>query len=106
MGMRIIRKNEDDNSPWYWALNGSDLHKLDLATGESTQLAPRVGYWIALSPDETHLAYLNSGHIGVLDLTTGNSREAEIITKYPPSILTYPLDIVWSPDGKIFSLVI
>lgn len=84
----------------YWASNGRDLFKLDLTSGETTQLSPRIGNWLALSPDEKFLGFLDSGRIGILELENGQSRDAEIESNLDPSIMTHPLHMVWSPDGK------
>lgn len=84
----------------YWAFNGRDLYKLDLATGESIQLSPPVGNWIALSPDEKLLGYLTSDRIGILELESGQSREAEVERPQDPSTISHLVHMVWAPDGR------
>ncbi|HZU86774.1 MAG TPA: hypothetical protein VFF78_04795 [Anaerolineaceae bacterium] len=89
-----------------WAWNGGDLYRLDLNTGETMQIASPSGYWLALSPDETRLAYLGD-KLGIYTLLDGSTREAELKIEeeyFARSIPIYLLDMVWSPDGK--SLII
>jgi hypothetical protein len=57
-------------------VNGSDLLRLDLETGQATRLLPDVGLSLALSPDETTVAYVGYGGRGltVHDLMTGEEQ--------------------------------
>jgi hypothetical protein len=82
--------------------HGSDLQRLDLQTGEVTELAPKVGYWLALSPDERTLAYLSFEKGLVLrELLTNEERSARpAIYKAYPGVIIFVSHLVWSPDGK------
>ncbi len=75
-------------------VNGSDLYRVELTTGQVTQLMPEAGLWLALSPDETQLAYMAYGGRGLVvrGLASGVEREA----KLPQGAQAG--NIVWSPD--------
>jgi dipeptidyl aminopeptidase/acylaminoacyl peptidase len=77
-------------------VNGSDLHRVELATGQVTHLMPEAGLWLALSPDETRLAYIAYGGRGLVirDLASGSEREI----KLPEGAQAG--HIVWSPDQR------
>lgn len=82
---------------------GSDLWRLNLDTGEVEQLAPKVGYWLAVSPDERTLAYLaySQGGLVLRDLTSGYERQTgfDMDAQYP-DVLVYKSNLLWSPDGN------
>ncbi len=80
--------------------NGSDLHRLDLATGQVITIAPSVGSWLALSPDENFLAGLGGRQLAVYDLTKQFSQ----IIKLTDDDTTQFGHTVWSPDGKKIAL--
>jgi hypothetical protein len=82
---------------------GTDLYRFDLDSGETTQLAPQLGYWLALSPDQTMVAFLTkSDTLKIRNIETGNEQEISIDEqqKHPNSILTHTSHLIWSPDGK------
>jgi hypothetical protein len=87
---------------------GSDLHRLDLQTGEVTEIVPRVGYWLALSPDEQTLAYLSFERGLVLrDLASGDERQVELdIEADHPETPIHKSDLLWSPDGNSIVLTV
>jgi len=83
--------------------NGSDLWQLNLVTGQVKEIVPKVGGWLALSPDETRLAYLSywPPQIIVRDFETGEDKTADLeILKEYPHLITYGSHLIWSPDGK------
>lgn len=88
--------------------HGSDLHSLDLQTGEVTEIVPRVGYWLALSPDETTLAYLSFEKGLVLhNLTSGDERRVHLnIEDAYPETPIHESNLLWSPDGNLLVLTI
>lgn len=81
--------------------NGTDLWRMDLGDGTTTQLVPEVGLALALSPDEQTLAYIGRGPQLVLrDLASGAER-----------VLPLPADtqaggIVWSWDSSLLMLTV
>lgn len=79
-------------------VNGGDLVRVDLATGQSEQVVPDVGLWLSLAPDEQTLAYIGYGGRGlVLRDAAGNEREQPL--DYGPK--PYQAGkILWSPDQK------
>lgn len=81
-------------------VNGSDLLRVDLATGAVTQLAPPVGSSLALSPDETQLAYVGWGRdteLVVQPLHGGESVRVPLATE---GDAVQAGNIIWSPDGQ------
>ncbi len=85
--------------------NGVDLHRLDLATGEVTELLPEAGLWISLSPDEAQVAYIAFGDRGLVtrDLTTGAESAAALDL---PALNAQAGAIVWSPDAARLALTL
>lgn len=86
-------------------VNGSDLKRLDLATGEVTALVPQAGPWMSLSPDERTLAHVAGGQRGLVlhDLATGQERAVPL----PVESGTWQAGaIVWSPDGASLALTV
>lgn len=79
--------------------NGSDLHKLDLITGDSIQLLGPVGNWLALSPDGNQLAAAGPEGLVVYDLKSGEKRGVPLDDGAPGWI-------TWSPDGGALVLTI
>ncbi|HXF68317.1 MAG TPA: hypothetical protein VNK89_00790 [Thermoflexus sp.] len=85
-------------------VNGSDLHRVDLNSGEVVGIIPPVGLWLSLSPDETMLAYIGYGNRGLVirDLATGMEREV----KLNPGEDYQAGHILWSPDGRAIILAL
>jgi hypothetical protein len=79
-------------------VNGSDLVRVSLATGEVETLVPSSGLWLALSPDETRLAYIGYAARGLVvrDLASGEEQETNLDPGGPYSAG----DITWAPDGS------
>lgn len=86
-------------------VNGSNLIKVDLKTGEKVELAPRVGLYLSLSPDETQLAFIGYGERGLVirNLVTGRDRETGLLREseqYGAGL------ILWSPDRSALVLTL
>jgi hypothetical protein len=80
-------------------VNGGDLWRLDLDTGEIAELLPFVGLVLALSPDDTQLAYFGSYGKGMTlnDLATGNEQPIEL----PSFGDAWDIGgLMWSPGGR------
>ena len=79
-------------------VNGSNLLKMDLNSGEMTEILPSSGLWLSLSPDEKTVAFPGYGDRGLVlhDLATGEEREV----KLDPGREYSAGHIVWSPDGQ------
>lgn len=84
-------------------VNGGDVQSLDLATGQVTELMPEQGLWLALSPNETQVAYIGYGDRGLIirDLATGQERPIDIPRPVPSATMGA---IVWAPDGSALAL--
>ncbi len=80
-------------------VNGSDLWRLDLTSGEVAQLAPDLGLSLSLSPDEQTLAYRAYGdrELVLRDLLTGQARAVPVAGGQPAGGFGR---LTWSPDGK------
>lgn len=82
---------------------GTDLFRFDLENEETVQLAPKLGYWLALSPNQTSIAYLtNTNTLKIRNIETGEEVEISIEekNKYSEPTLTYLSNLIWSPNGK------
>jgi Tol biopolymer transport system component len=79
-------------------VNGSDLQRVDLLQGSVTEILPGVGFWLALSPDESRLAYIGYRQRGLIvrDLATGEEREIGLDNNVESARLGH---ILWSPGG-------
>ena len=84
---------------------GYGLRRFDLLTGEDTLVLEKRGTWLALSPDETKLAYVQGwdGNVTLLDI----EKQTEQTVPFPPITDVYGLVdttdyIYWSPDGNSF----
>ncbi|MGP4114474.1 amidohydrolase family protein [Streptomyces sp. 4N509B] len=77
------------------------IHRLDLATGETTTLASGGRVFPALSPDGTRLACLDmSGNLLLTDLASGEER----VLAPPVGGNGLPGAPSWSPDGRHIAL--
>ncbi|MFN2136518.1 MAG: hypothetical protein ACK2UK_11225 [Candidatus Promineifilaceae bacterium] len=84
--------------------NGGDLWRLDLQSGEVSEIAPYIGLVMALSSDEARLAVNASYGRGFLlrDLATGVEQPVPL----PEAAQGWAIaDIQWSPDGRAVLLV-
>ena len=82
---------------------GLDLNRIDLNTGEIVTILDDGGTWMALSPDEKKLAYIDTfgGNVSIVEI------ESTDIQTFPlPPIenemkyVTDTSDLYWSPDGN------
>ena len=78
-------------------VNGSDLARLDLETGQLVELVPTVGLWLALSPDESRLAYIGSYGRGLVIRDLANGEEVEF--SLDPGKPYAAGEILWEPEG-------
>lgn len=72
------------------------------------EIIPRVGYWLALSPDETTLAYLcfEKGLI-LQNLASGDELEVNLdIEREHSGELVYKSHLLWSPDSDLIVLTV
>jgi hypothetical protein len=89
-------------------LNATDLHRFDVRTGDNVELLPSglIGD-LALSPDETSLAYTSfngqSIVVAVRDIATGNEQSVVVADTGPGG---QSGNIVWSPDGTQLLLTV
>lgn len=85
-------------------VNGSDLWRVDLSNGFQRQVVPSVGLWLALSPDESLLAYIAYGDRGLVvrDLRDGSERAVRL----DPGGPYQAGEILWSPDGERLALIL
>jgi hypothetical protein len=83
-------------------VNATDLYRVDLNTGAVTQIAPSVGLWLALSPDETKLAYAGFRERGLVvsDLATGREQETGLKLRQNANFGDAIGRILWSADGS------
>jgi hypothetical protein len=82
-------------------VNSSDLQRLNLQTGKVTQLMPGSGLAMALSPDETQVAYIAYYGRGLVirELATGKERELKLPEGLGGSL-------VWAPDASALALTL
>jgi hypothetical protein len=85
-------------------VNGSNLLKVNLNTGETVEIVSHIGLWLSLSPDETLLAYMGYGERGLVirELATGNEQQVGI-TAGEDHTAGY---IIWSQDGEAVILTL
>ena len=79
--------------------NGFDLHKLNLTTGESTQLLAEGGLWLAVSPTETEVAFVRGTQLTLHTFDTGEARAMALPEGQAGQI-------VWAPSGNQLALTI
>lgn len=72
--------------------NGYDLHKLDLTSGESTSLLEEGGLWLAVSHDETQVAYVNGTTLTLHTFATGEERTVALPEGQAGGVLWAPSD--------------
>jgi hypothetical protein len=88
-------------------VNGSALQRVDLSDGDVTEVVPSLGLWLALSPDETTLAYVGYGDRGLVlrDLASGRERQTPIEATEDAGD-AHLGHVVWSPDGEVLMLTV
>jgi hypothetical protein len=79
--------------------NGSDMHRLNLMTGEVEEVASG-GYWFALSPDENRLAYLSYKRGLVVHYLESDSETELQFNLGPEPEFWDVIDLMWSPDSN------
>jgi dipeptidyl aminopeptidase/acylaminoacyl peptidase len=79
----------------------TDLQQVNLENGATDDLLPDSALALALSPDDSQLAYFGRGLI-LRDLATGEERE----TKIDPGKDFNVGNILWSPDGSALALTL
>jgi len=82
-------------------VNGGDLQRADLGDGQVTEVAPMLGFWLALSPDERTLAATSGGRLILRDLATAAQREVALV---PDNVFAPLGKIAWAPDGSALVL--
>jgi Tol biopolymer transport system component len=83
--------------------HGTDLWRLNLQNGQVVRLTSQVGHWLALSPDETTLAYLSGGDVlGLRDLESGRESRVTltVASVYSAEKWVHNENLLWSPDGR------
>ncbi|MEN6571709.1 MAG: hypothetical protein ABFD24_07700 [Anaerolineaceae bacterium] len=85
--------------------NGSDLWSVDITSGKIQQLQPMQAYFLALSPDETRLAYIEQVS---LDLVFKNLQNGKVEKRLSldPDLPFDAGDLFWSPDGSMLVLTV
>ncbi|MBA4383369.1 MAG: hypothetical protein C0410_01400 [Anaerolinea sp.] len=86
---------------------GSDLLKYTLSSESTIKIAPNLGNWVALSPDQTKVAFLTSeGDVIIKDILLGDERKINIDYSY--EVYLHPSNLIWSPDNKelLFTIAI
>ncbi len=85
-------------------VNGSTLEKVDSVTGKVTELFEGWAFTIALSPDETQLAYIAEGHYELVfrDLASAQERRVDL----DPGWDFQAGYLYWSPDGNNLALTL
>lgn len=99
-GQRLYVTNQPVPDGCALFVNGSDLLRVDLAAGAVTQLVPPVASSLALSPDETQLAYVGWGagpELVVQPLAGGDSVRVPLAAEGDAAQAG---NITWSPDGQ------
>lgn len=81
---------------------GTDLFEFDLESGESTQILPKVGYWVALSPDQTMFSALDREGLVIYEMETGGQQRIsfDTIDGYNGGTVFHRSDLIWSPDSR------
>ncbi len=95
--------NSNDGCFGYFRPGGYGLKKLDLANGQISVIREDNAPWMALSPDETQLAYIADfgGNVAIIEIKTGRERNYELPTvKNEQGYVTDTSNLYWSPDGK------
>ncbi len=86
-------------------INGADLWRINLATGEQQQVMPAQAIWLTLSPDERMIAYIAQGRpkkLVLRDIKTGQERETPLQVEND----AFAGRIVWASDGSALALTI
>ena len=81
-----------------------DLYRVDLEDGTVDELLPPYVQTLALSPDESQIAFIGFGERGLAlkNLATGEERETGI----DPGKSFNAGHLLWSPDGKAFAFTL
>jgi hypothetical protein len=65
---------------WYTLSNGSDLQSIDVYTGEVKDVLPGPCVAFAFSSDMNKIAYTTCSKVGIIDLTDGSNKTADILS--------------------------
>lgn len=85
-------------------VNGSNLIRVDMQNGAIRELLPPQATNLALSPDDTRLAYIAQGSLNLVirELSTSQERTLDL----DPGWDFDAGGIVWSPDGSALALTL
>jgi Tol biopolymer transport system component len=95
--------NNNDGCFGYFRPGGFGLNRLDLNTGEIVFVRNDKATWMALSPDEKKLAYIDTfgGNVSILEIENGKTQTFPLPPiKNEMGFVTDTSDLYWSPDGK------
>ncbi|MGH2535952.1 MAG: hypothetical protein ACRDHL_00995 [Candidatus Promineifilaceae bacterium] len=82
------------------AANGSDLYRVELATGRVTQIFGSVGVLIGLAADESQAAYFSGQALGLKELASG----AQSLIPFPDPV--WPAaELRFGPDGSAVAVL-
>lgn len=87
---------------------GKDLERIDLTTGEVSQISSG-GTYMSISPDEKYLATISFGdeEINIQNLSSGNLEILDLLIRHEDlGLETDQRYITWSPDSKSLVFVI
>jgi hypothetical protein len=87
-------------------VNGSNLLRVDLENGSVTELVPAVGSSLALSPDETQLAYVGWGADTELVVQPLGGRDSVRVPLAAGRDAVQAGNIIWGPEGTSLLLTV
>lgn len=82
---------------------GFDLQEFDLNTGEISTIRTGESTWMAMSPDEKQLAYIDTfgGNVSILDVDNKTEQTFPLPSvENEMGFVTDTSDLYWAPDGK------
>jgi hypothetical protein len=82
--------------------NSGDLKRVDIKTGDVTEVLPNTTSWMSLSRDHSKLAYIRENCLHIRNL---NSGEEKIISIDPGAAFEAGY-IVWAPNNEMIALTL
>jgi WD40 repeat protein len=94
--------DKNDGCFGYFQPGGFGLKRINLSNGEIDVVREEKATWMAFSPDEKYLAYIETfdGNVSIYNIEIGVSQNYPLPNIDSLNMFPHTTDLYWSPDGN------